>query len=92
MYFDYFEVTPGPRVKDFNALLEAMTDAVTGRDEYAGERKRVLNIFYAKENQSPVTDKQVDFIYNNVLKLSPAEKSDSEVQDASIRELKREVG
>lgn len=92
MYFDYFEVTPGPRVKDFDSLYKAMTDAVEGRDDFEGERKRVLDIFYAKENQTPVTGKQVDFIYKNILKLSPAEESDAEARDASIRELNREVG
>lgn len=92
MYFNYEEVTPGPRVKDFDSLLKALADAVNGRDDYAGERKRVLNIFYAKENQIPVTDKQLNFIYKNILKLSPLEKSSFEVGDVSVRELKREVG
>ncbi len=92
MYFDYEEVTPGPRVEDFSSLLEAMADAVSGRDDYAEERTRVLNIFYAKENQRPVTDKQVAFIYQHILKLSPWKASGSADRDASTPEPKREVG
>lgn len=93
MYFDYYEVTPGPRVKHFDSLLKAMSDAVSGRDQYAEERKRVLNIFYAKENQVPVTDKQVKFIYNNILNLTPLNESSAEVHtSASTGERKREVG
>lgn len=67
MYFEYDDVTPGPHAESFAALLDALTDFANGRDLYQHERKRVLNIFYDKENQGKVTDKQIAYILNHLI-------------------------
>lgn len=74
MYFDYDEVTPGPKVEDFASLLQALQDAVLNKDHYQEERERVLNIFYAKENQQIVTPKQVAYIFENIFKIKPTDR------------------
>jgi CDP-glycerol glycerophosphotransferase (TagB/SpsB family) len=68
MYFDYEEVTPGPKVKTFDELLESLDQILQGYDHYADERKRVLNIFYSSENQQKVTTKQVDYIIDKIFR------------------------
>lgn len=68
MYFDYFEVTPGPKCKDFSSLMNSLHEVVYGIDNYDEERSRVLNIFYSKENQQPVIEKQLSFILNKIIR------------------------
>ncbi|WP_226036351.1 CDP-glycerol glycerophosphotransferase family protein [Aquibacillus saliphilus] len=68
MYHDYFDVTPGPRPKEFSGMLDAIKESLENPSIYANERKRVLNIFYSKQNQGKVLEKQVNYIYNNLLK------------------------
>lgn len=69
MYFNYFDVTPGPKVEDFNSLLQELKKAMKDPGLFEAERKRVLNIFYSKENQQEVLHKQVDYIYKHILKI-----------------------
>ncbi|MCC2248683.1 MAG: CDP-glycerol glycerophosphotransferase family protein [Bacillota bacterium] len=69
MYFNYFDVTPGPKSQTFEELLIELEKAVYEPELYSEERKRVLNIFYSKDNQVPVLHKQVNYIYSNILKL-----------------------
>ena len=69
MYFNYFDVTPGPKVQYFNSLLQELKKAMENPGLFEAERKRVLNIFYSKENQQEVLHKQVDYIYKNILKI-----------------------
>lgn len=68
MYFDYDEVTPGPKVKSFDDLLESLGQILENGDTFAEERKRVLNIFYSPENQGIVSKKQVKYIMDILLK------------------------
>ncbi|GGE17741.1 hypothetical protein GCM10011571_19360 [Marinithermofilum abyssi] len=72
MYHDYEEVTPGPKVETFDALLKSLAAAAEGRDAYEAERNRVLHIFYARENQGPVAEKQVRHIYKQILRMDPS--------------------
>lgn len=76
MYFEYEDVTPGPKAKDFDALMQALYDAVNHQDGYRQERKRVLDIFYSEENQAPVTEKQMKYIFEHILKLDNVKKQD----------------
>ncbi|WP_091734495.1 CDP-glycerol glycerophosphotransferase family protein [Marininema mesophilum] len=69
MYHDYYDVTPGPKVESFASFMEALEDVVNGRDSYDEERKEVLDIFYEKKNQKTVTDQQVAYIFEHILKL-----------------------
>ena len=69
MYHNYFDVTPGPKAFKFNAFLKDLEDATRNPDLYREERKRVLDIFYSKENQGKVLQKQADFIYDHLLNL-----------------------
>lgn len=78
MYFDYDEVTPGPHAEDFDSLLQALKHFADGHDGYQQERKRVLDIFYAKENQDKVTDKQITYIFNHILNLKTEQAANQE--------------
>lgn len=69
MYFNYFEVTPGPKVNQFADMIKALGQAIENPNTYQKDRKRVLNIFYAKENQKEVLQKQVNYIYRYILNL-----------------------
>lgn len=67
MYFDYDEVTPGEKVKNFKKLEEVISKTIEGQDLFEQERKRVLNIFYSPKNHNKVTKKQVEYIINNII-------------------------
>ncbi|WP_245838662.1 CDP-glycerol glycerophosphotransferase family protein [Marininema halotolerans] len=69
MYHDYYDVTPGPKIEDFSSFMSALTDVVNGMDTFEEERKEVLDIFYEEKNQHVVTNKQVSYIFENILKL-----------------------
>ncbi|MFC5465620.1 CDP-glycerol glycerophosphotransferase family protein [Lederbergia graminis] len=67
MYFNYFDVTPGPKVNEFKDLLVELERAMDDPSLYAEDRERVLNIFYSKDNQEPVLNKQLQYIYQHIL-------------------------
>lgn len=67
MYFNYFDVTPGPKVNTFPELIEVLENSIAHPELYQDERKRVLDIFYSRDNQREVLDKQVTYIYEHVL-------------------------
>ncbi|MBS4218972.1 CDP-glycerol glycerophosphotransferase family protein [Bacillus sp. FJAT-49711] len=69
MYFNYFDVTPGPKVNHFQKLLAELDNLMEDLTLFKEERKRVLDIFYSKENQQEVLWKQIEYIYMNILKL-----------------------
>lgn len=54
MYFEYDDVTPGPKVKTFNEFMCALDNAINGNVEYKEEMSRIKNLFYSKENQNVV--------------------------------------
>lgn len=60
--FEYDEVTPGPKCFTSDQLIEELEKFLQGKDEFAEDRERVKNIFYSKENQCPVSARQVEFI------------------------------
>ncbi len=65
MYFNYEEVTPGFKARDFDGLLKELELFVQYGEEYAKEdRERVKNLFYCKEAQGIVSDKLADLIEN----------------------------
>lgn len=66
MYFDYDDVTPGPKVLSFEELLDALYNRASIEKDFQNERKRVRDIFYSEENQRPVLAKQVEFIKEKV--------------------------
>ncbi|MDR1616651.1 MAG: CDP-glycerol glycerophosphotransferase family protein [Syntrophomonadaceae bacterium] len=65
--FEYDTVTPGPKVFDFDQLMEELEKILQGQDDYRDERQRVKRIFYSPENQQPVAAKQMEFILNNII-------------------------
>ncbi|MGM8213615.1 CDP-glycerol glycerophosphotransferase family protein [Virgibacillus sp. W0430] len=69
MYFNYFDVTPGPKVNVFSDLLSELDQAIKYPNNYKQDRKRVLDIFYSTDNQQEVLHKQVNYIYENLLNL-----------------------
>jgi CDP-glycerol glycerophosphotransferase (TagB/SpsB family) len=68
MYYDYFDVTPGPKNRTFNELLLSLEQFIENPALYQNERKRVLDIFYSKENQGNVLEKQVKYIVEKIIK------------------------
>ncbi|PKR84980.1 CDP-glycerol glycerophosphotransferase family protein [Heyndrickxia camelliae] len=70
MYFDYFDVTPGPKPNTFDNFLQSLQEMMENPNAYREERERVLNIFYSRENQGKVLEKQVNYINNHILKGS----------------------
>lgn len=50
LYFDYGEVTPGPKVKTLEELVSAIKDIVQGKDEYKGQRKQVCNLAHTYQD------------------------------------------
>lgn len=69
MYFNYFDVTPGPKVEEFAEMIEELTVAIETPEVYSDERERVLDIFYSKKNQEEVLPKQVGFLKKDILNL-----------------------
>jgi CDP-glycerol glycerophosphotransferase len=69
MYYDYFDVTPGPKPRSFEELLTSLGELIEDPSLYRSERNRVLNIFYSKENQGKVLGKQVDYINKHLLNI-----------------------
>lgn len=62
MYFNYFEVTPGPKATNFNEFMIALNDALNGNKKYKNKLKEIKNLFYSKDNQGPVCSKLVEVI------------------------------
>lgn len=69
LYFVFEDVTPGPKVKEFEELIDVLQQTIDGNDSFSSERERVKNIFYSKENQGKVASKQVDYILENIIKI-----------------------
>ncbi|MFS0750359.1 CDP-glycerol glycerophosphotransferase family protein [Oceanobacillus sp. 1P07AA] len=67
MYFNYFDVTPGPKAYQFNELINYMKESIEEPMKYQKDRSRVLDIFYSPENQQPVLQKQVEYIEKYLL-------------------------
>lgn len=60
--FEYDDVTPGPKCFNSDQLIEELEKILRGEDKYIGDRERVKNIFYSKDNQQLVSKKQIEFI------------------------------
>lgn len=87
MYFNYFDVTPGPKSYKFADFLVDLEITVKDNKQNEAERKRVLNIFYSKENQKPVLDRQLQYIYRNFLKNNSKLKYKSPLSDQKGQSL-----
>ncbi|MCU9613258.1 CDP-glycerol glycerophosphotransferase family protein [Caldibacillus lycopersici] len=83
MYFNYFDVTPGPKSFQFSAFLSDLEKAMKDPGQFAADRERVLNIFYAKENQKQVLEKQVNFIYKHLLTINTESTAAKVKQDVA---------
>lgn len=74
MYFNYFDVTPGPKVMEFQEVLTTLDVAIDSPNTFAQDRKRVLDIFYSEENQGEVLEKQVNYLKNSILEQKQEDK------------------
>ena len=45
LYYDYNDVTPGPRCMDWNEVMNEIEKLMNGEDNYRGERKKTNNYF-----------------------------------------------
>lgn len=62
MYFDYETVTPGKKCLNYKQVEEELKNIISGKDEFAEERKRVQNLFYSPQNQKPVAKKIIEYV------------------------------
>lgn len=65
MYWQFEDITPGPKVKNFNELLSALIRIIElNEDSYEAERNRVRRMFYAPESQCKSAKKILDQVAN----------------------------
>ncbi|OHA69125.1 MAG: hypothetical protein A3J68_02015 [Candidatus Wildermuthbacteria bacterium RIFCSPHIGHO2_02_FULL_48_16] len=50
LYFDYQEVTPGPKVSTLEGLMQELQKLTRGQDEYRAERARVKDTCYSYQD------------------------------------------
>lgn len=55
MYFDYFNITPGPKVFDFKALIEKMAYLVNESTEWIEQYRNIKEIFYNSKTDGEVS-------------------------------------
>ncbi len=46
LWFDYWEVTPGPKAKNWQQLVKYMDEAIKSPDEHQKDRERIRNLFH----------------------------------------------
>jgi CDP-glycerol glycerophosphotransferase len=46
MYFDYDQMTPGPKAFDMQALVSSLSDAVAGKDDWSEPRARIRGLVF----------------------------------------------
>ncbi|MDN5358872.1 MAG: hypothetical protein PWP76_715 [Candidatus Diapherotrites archaeon] len=51
MYFDYDSATPGPKVRTYEELKQAIIDVLRGRDEYAEARRKLRSRIFAPKKE-----------------------------------------
>lgn len=67
LYFDYEGTTPGPKVKDFPALLDCLKKGINEQDdEYMAQRNKIKNLFYSADNQRAVGEKILKYVKENL--------------------------
>lgn len=67
LYFGYEKTTPGPKVRDFDALLDCLEQSINGGDEpYRAEREKIKDLFYSRDNQNPVAGKILKYVKENI--------------------------
>lgn len=62
MYFDYDDVTPGKKCATYGELSSHLKELFSGTDLYREERKSVLDVFYCKEAQGPVSANVIETV------------------------------
>ena len=63
MYFDYENVTPGNKAKNFDELFKQICGVIENGDDYGREeREKVKNMFYCKKGQGPVGNILIDMM------------------------------
>jgi CDP-glycerol glycerophosphotransferase len=45
LYYDYYSITPGPKAKDWNELLDEIEESLRKPEKYLNDIKRVKNLF-----------------------------------------------
>jgi CDP-glycerol glycerophosphotransferase (TagB/SpsB family) len=82
LYFPYEDVTPGPKVKNFNELITCLRAISKAKsDRYSSQRKEVLNLFYSSDNQYTTGDRLLNFLTGDISSTAEEETVDS-AQDA----------
>ncbi len=64
MYFNYDDVTPGYKCKDFDSLMESLKLIECGKDEYKEKRNDVKKIFYSSCAQKNVSADIIRYFLN----------------------------
>ena len=64
LYYEYNEVTPGPKCKDWNEVIEWIIKFKNNSTLYVEERKKVRDRFHKYQD-----DKSCERVYNEIIKL-----------------------
>lgn len=62
MYFDYKSTIPGVLCDTKDKMMSELEQILKGKDTFADIRKEKRNVFYSKDNQQPVSKKQIEAI------------------------------
>lgn len=60
MYFQYEDVTPGPKAHNFTELIESLNLMLTGENPYHDQLSAVRDLFYDPQNQECVSRRIMD--------------------------------
>lgn len=70
MYWNYEDITPGPKVENFDQLMNSLNLIIRdNKDEYAEDRQRVLNMFYGKQARKEVGEDILNYIGKLINKI-----------------------
>ena len=66
LYFNYHEVTPGPKCRDWNEVLLELEKIISGKDDYKKERQIVNNRFNTFQDGNS-SKRVVEFIQQQII-------------------------
>lgn len=65
MYWNYDQISPGPKVKNFEQLIESLKLVICeDKDEYKSQRNTILNMFYGEQARKMVGNDILKYIKN----------------------------
>ena len=72
MYFNYDDIAPGKKCKNFNEIQEYLEQLLDGKDMFEGQREKIKNMFYSKIAQQEVSP----LIFETLRNIREVKKTD----------------